>query len=377
MKHHLIIGGTGRSGTSLLVKYLTECGLETHISRNPNFWWDENAEAGLEDLPLPEGDSPYVIKSPWLFECVDALVQREDITVDAVIMPVRNLVEAAASRSILELRARHVASDYFEKMKTWETWGVTPGGTVYSINPLDQARILAVGFQKTVHILVKHEIRIVFLDFPRLVEDGDYLYERLKNLLPRNLEKEHALKAHAKLVDLSKVRTGTEISAISNQGTPEQSKFLQSGIEYPSLDNIDSIALKRAISTLRKLSTECSSQRDTLALERNSLIAARDSLLRERDALAAERDSLVRARDSLLRERNALGAERDSLVLARDSLLRERDENAQRTAEYERIIASIHASVCWRLSWPIRWLHGYARRANRVLLKVRSLAGRS
>jgi hypothetical protein len=190
-----------------------------------------------------------------------------------------------------------------------------------------------------------------------LVEDAEYLYERLKNLLPQNLEKERALKAHAKLVDLSKVRTGAEISAIGNKATPEQnSKFLEPGIEYPSLDKIDTIALKRAISTLRKLSTECSSQRDSLTLERNSLIAARDTLLRERDALAAERDSLVRTRDPLLRER---------------------DENAQRTAEYERIIASIHASVCWRLSWPIRWLHGYARRANRILSKVRSLAGRS
>ena len=118
MKHHLIIGGTGRSGTSLLVKYLTERGLETHISLNPNFSWDEKAEAGLEDLPLLESGRPYVIKSPWLFECVDALVQRKDITVDAVIMPVRNLVEAAVSRSILELRARHAAIYFMDEMKT-------------------------------------------------------------------------------------------------------------------------------------------------------------------------------------------------------------------------------------------------------------------
>ena len=114
----------------------------------------------MEDLPLLESDRPYVIKSPWLFECVDDLVQREDITVDAVIMPVRNLVEAAVSRSVLELRARHAAIYFMDEMKSWETWGVTPGGTVYSINPLDQARILAVGFHKTVHILVKHEINI-------------------------------------------------------------------------------------------------------------------------------------------------------------------------------------------------------------------------
>src|SRR5260370_29541224 len=87
MKDHLIIGGTGRAGTSLLVKYLTECGLETHISRNEKAYWEENAMAGLEDLPLAGSDSPYVVKTPWLFECVDDLVKRKDIAIDAVIIP--------------------------------------------------------------------------------------------------------------------------------------------------------------------------------------------------------------------------------------------------------------------------------------------------
>jgi hypothetical protein len=174
------------------------------------------------------------------------------------------------------------------------------------------------------------------LDLPRLVEDGEYLYERLKNVLPQNLEKGRALKAHAKLVDLSKVRTGPEIAVICNKATPEQkSKFLAPGIEYPSLENIDVIALKRAISDSAQII--------------NAMVIAKGHL----------------------------GLQRNSLIAARDTLLRERDENAQRTAEYERSIASIHASVCWRLSRPIRWLHGYARRANRVLLRVRSLAGRS
>ena len=117
MEHHLIIGGTGRAGTSLLVKYLTECGLETHISRNEKAYWDENAMAGLEDLPLAGSDSPYVVKTPWLFECVDDLVKRKDIAIDAVIIPVRDLVEAVASRSILELKARHADAEYIDQTR--------------------------------------------------------------------------------------------------------------------------------------------------------------------------------------------------------------------------------------------------------------------
>src|SRR5260370_31114472 len=134
MKDHLIIGGTGRAGTSLLVKYLTECGLETHISRNEKAYWDENAMAGLEDLPLAGSDSPYVVKTPWLFECVDDLVKRKDIAIDAVIIPVRDLVEAAARRSILEFRARHGDAQDIDHNKAWEAVGNNAGGTGSSVN---------------------------------------------------------------------------------------------------------------------------------------------------------------------------------------------------------------------------------------------------
>ena len=305
MKHHLIIGGTGRAGTSLLVKYLTECGLETHISRNEKAYWDENAMAGLEDLPLAGSDSPYVVKTPWLFECVDDLVKRKDIAIDAVIIPVRDLVEAAASRSILELRARHADAEYMDQNKTWEHWGITPGGTVYSVNPIDQSRILAVGFHKAVHVLVKHEIKIIFLDFPRLAEDAEYLYEQLRDILPKDLEKDSALQAHAKIADPSKVRTGPEISETRDKTTRDH-KLADPGIQYPGFDAVDNIALKRAISALRKHSQECLSQRDLLLDEKNSLIAERDGLLREREGLTTQRDGLIGERAALMAERAAL-----------------------------------------------------------------------
>jgi hypothetical protein len=145
MKHHLLIAGTGRAGTSFLVQYLSECGLDTPQSRYPDARLDEHANAGLEDLPMLDLDHPYVLKSPWLYEFVERLLARDDIRIDAVIIPMRDIVEAAASRVTLSLRERFGDTNLHEEHTLWETWGTTPGGVVYSLNPLDQARLLAMG----------------------------------------------------------------------------------------------------------------------------------------------------------------------------------------------------------------------------------------
>lgn len=66
MANHLLIAGTGRAGTSLLVRYLNALRLTTHITRsNRQTHLIEDANAGLEDLILHGGENlPYVVKSP-------------------------------------------------------------------------------------------------------------------------------------------------------------------------------------------------------------------------------------------------------------------------------------------------------------------------
>ena len=93
-EHHLLITGTGRAGTSFLVKYLAELGLDTHLEDPDGASWDEVAHAGLEDLLLLEQPKhlPYVIKSPWLTEYIDQVLARDDIAIDGVIIPVRNIL---------------------------------------------------------------------------------------------------------------------------------------------------------------------------------------------------------------------------------------------------------------------------------------------
>lgn len=258
MKHHIFIAGTGRAGTSFLVQFLHECGLETHLSKHENGWWDENANAGLEDFPAPDANLPYVIKSPWFYEFADALLNRPDVTLDAAIIPIRDLVEAASSRAILEFRGRYAEGHLADDESTWETWGMTPGGIVYSMNPLDQARILAIGFHEVVKALVRHNVPIIFLDFPRFATDAEYTYEALKDIIPA--KRETALAAHASLAAPSKIRAGKEIFDQQPDILNSAHRLIRPNVKYPSIDTVDLISLRRENRRLRELTTTLSAE---------------------------------------------------------------------------------------------------------------------
>lgn len=242
LRHHLLIAGTGRAGTSYLVQYLTACGLETHLTRNPDSWIDENANAGLEDFPEKNADLPYVIKSPWLYEFVEDLLARDDIRVDAVIVPMRDLVEAATSRVVNELRARLGREDIPGELTRWHTWGTVPGGTVYSLNPIDQARLLSMGFHQVIHACVKKRVPLIFLEFPRFITDGEYLYEQLRSVL-RGIDSSAAMRAHAQTAQPDKVRIGDELANSAN---------ISKGDLFPNFDALDRVALHREITNARR-----------------------------------------------------------------------------------------------------------------------------
>ena len=77
--HKLIITGTGRAGTTFLVRLLGELGLDTGY--HPPDWQKNfyaHSQAGLErDLTDPRG--PYVVKNPALCTELPALIVPGDI----------------------------------------------------------------------------------------------------------------------------------------------------------------------------------------------------------------------------------------------------------------------------------------------------------
>src|SRR5262249_53075887 len=247
---HIIIAGTGRTGTTFLVQYLTELGLDTHRARHGDKQFDTNANAGLEDLPLVTGGLPCVIKCPWIGEYIDEILASPNIKIEAAILPTRDLLEAATSRAILQMRAVHQSAPWMAQQlgKTWENWATTPGGTVFSLNPLDQARILAVGFHRLVQRLVDAEIPITFLGFPRFIEDSNYLFERLSSILPKTVTAPQALAAHQRTAEREKVRVGDELAACS--GSDKSFSVVPGALTYPDHDKVDRAALGREIARL-------------------------------------------------------------------------------------------------------------------------------
>ncbi len=325
MKNHLLIAGTGRAGTSLLVKYLTELGLETHVSVSDVVGWSDDANAGLEDKVLHgNGKEPYVIKSPWLFQSIDEILASDDVKIDGVIIPIRDLSEAASSRTILELQNIHSQYQWFtEEMAPWQAWGTTPGGTVYSLNPLDQARLLAVGFHHLVERLVKAEVPIYLVAFPRFAEEPEYLYRALNGCLPSSVTKEAAIAAHNKLVDRKKVRVKKEIGG----------EILASPEHAPSLEKADNAALRREL------------------VKSRAAHAATEEMLRRAITAGQSAASEVTAlQTQLMDAQNAL-ANRSEII----SLQHSEVTNLQSEIRgcHERI-EMLYSSTSWRMTSPLR-----------------------
>lgn len=173
---HIVITGTGRSGTTFLVQLFTALGFETGFSLEEalnNI--DPISRAGLEK-PLVDGQNPYVIKSPWFADqLMDALDSRK-IKIRAAIIPVRDLFEAAESR-------RRVHAEATSKREKGKSGVPYPGALWHTDDPSKQEDRLARQFYKALFPLIKHEIPTFLLHFPSLVKDENYLFRRLQPLM--------------------------------------------------------------------------------------------------------------------------------------------------------------------------------------------------
>lgn len=169
MSSHVIITGTGRAGTSFLVQLLTRLGLDTG--------YDPRAvelpllsRAGLEtDVRAP--NAPYIVKSPHLCDLIEEVLT-SSVQIEHAIIPIRQFDAAAASRA----HVHELVSGSADANTIW-------GGLWDTARPDQQAAVLRSKFTKLIETLVRHDIPITFLAYPRLVRDPDYLYSKLAFLL--------------------------------------------------------------------------------------------------------------------------------------------------------------------------------------------------
>src|SRR5688572_24304601 len=104
-RHHIIISGTGRSGTTFLVQLFTSLGLDTGFP-DPTSAVLANCNGGME-WNIRDPNAPYIVKSPWLCDSLDEILEQGDVVVDHALIPVRELYAAAESRRDVSRRTDH------------------------------------------------------------------------------------------------------------------------------------------------------------------------------------------------------------------------------------------------------------------------------
>lgn len=163
----IVIAGTGRAGTTLLVQILTDLGFDTGYPKGVQV--QREARAGLERNILG-ADAPRVVKSPKLSTELGPLLANGDVVVEHVIVPVRDLDVAAASR----VRA----AGYGRSLNA-------PGGMLWGTKRASRQRAAVAEMlaQLTVTI-TRYDLPHTFLLFPRFATDPDYLHEKLLAIDP-------------------------------------------------------------------------------------------------------------------------------------------------------------------------------------------------
>ncbi len=162
----VVITGTGRAGTTLLVQVLTDLGLDTGFPADHTV--DERVHAGLE-FRIESPNAPRIIKDPNLSRRLGGLLERGEVEIEHVIIPVRDLDVAVASR------VRN--TKYGSNLHTFGGLFGTPRAT-------KQREALALLFYELLYTVTRYDLPHTLLLFPRFTEDWEYTYAKLSFLDP-------------------------------------------------------------------------------------------------------------------------------------------------------------------------------------------------
>lgn len=159
-----------------MVQLLTDLGLDTGycgevdcLSDGKPFYFSD-ARAGFERDPF-EPTNPFIVKSPFLCDQLDQVID-SGIKIAHLIVPVRNIAQAAASR-------RHV-----QDSTGFNNGPAVAGGLWDTEDGQAQEAILAIKLARLIEAAARHDIPMTFLAFPRFANDPDYAYKNLRFLFP-------------------------------------------------------------------------------------------------------------------------------------------------------------------------------------------------
>ena len=165
MTQRICITGTGRSGTTFLIRILSLCGLDTGFSREDILkkrHIHKNCNSGLEfltDCRTKNSRIPKIIKTPAFILNPQEYIEKYNI--NQIILPIRNMSAAAKSR------AKH---------------GKRSGGLWQAKDEKSQILMYQINMSKLWEHIANADIQCNILSFDKMISNPQYLYSKISTI---------------------------------------------------------------------------------------------------------------------------------------------------------------------------------------------------
>jgi len=178
----IFITGTGRCGTTFLIKLFTFLEFNTGFTRdNYKYSIVDKCNAGMEHFYQANF---YIIKNPTIINNIPDIISNKNVKIKQMIIPIR---------------------DYEESVKSRVKNGSGHGGFWRASNETEQLLFYRTIMSNYVYYMTKYDIPTIFLDFNKMISDKHYLFQRLNPILTeKNITFEHFSEIYDEVSSTSK-----------------------------------------------------------------------------------------------------------------------------------------------------------------------------
>lgn len=201
-KPHVVVAGTGRAGTTALMRLFTELDLETGFSKTDYAKLIDPISLGGLEFDLENADYenlPRFIKSPYFYKYADKVLNDDNVFIEHILVPVRMLDQATKSRIRIHLPHIEISSGKFYA-------DTVPGGLTGTNTLEDQEVILGRQLTSLIKSISKSFTQHTFLAFPTFAQDPKYLFKSINFLLP-NTSYEVFFEAFQSVIDVDLIHS--------------------------------------------------------------------------------------------------------------------------------------------------------------------------
>jgi hypothetical protein len=156
----ILITGTGRSGTTFVIKLFSFLEFNTGYNRsNYRNFISPNCNSGMERIYK---ENYYILKNPNFIRNIKFILEDPSVIIKKVIIPIRDLRMSAKSR------VKHNKSN---------------GGLLDATDEESQIKYYNKVLANYMYFMTKHDIDTIFIDFDRMISDKAYLFNKIKSIL--------------------------------------------------------------------------------------------------------------------------------------------------------------------------------------------------